>query len=48
MGVAFNKGGEFLQELMKQADTALYQSKENGKNQITYYGDEKEYIKTIH
>ena len=37
MGVAFNKGGEFLQELMKQADTALYQSKENGKNQITYY-----------
>lgn len=37
MGVAFNKDGLNLQELMKEADEALYKSKENGKNQITYY-----------
>ena len=37
VGVAFNKDGESLQDLMKKADTALYQSKGNGKNQISYY-----------
>ena len=37
IGVAFNKDGVDLDDLMKKADSALYQSKENGKNQITYY-----------
>ena len=37
MGVAFNKDGLNLQDLIKEADEALYKSKENGKNQITYY-----------
>lgn len=37
MGVAFSKDGVDLADLMRKADEALYKSKENGKNQITYY-----------
>ncbi len=37
MGVAFSKDGVDLEDLMRKADEALYKSKENGKNQITYY-----------
>ena len=39
IGVAFNKDNETLPELMKKADKALYQSKENGKNQISYFNN---------
>ena len=48
VGVAFNKENEKLDSLLEKADLALYTSKENGKNQITYYGEEKEYIKALH
>ncbi len=37
IGVAFNKDHEDLATLMQKADKALYESKENGKNQISYY-----------
>lgn len=37
MGVAFSKDGVDLEDLMRKADEALYKSKSNGKNQITYY-----------
>ena len=37
IGVAFNKDHEDLATLMHKADKALYESKENGKNQISYY-----------
>lgn len=45
VGVAFNKNNEDLETLMEKADDALYQSKENGKNQISYYGKEKVLVK---
>ena len=45
VGIAFNEGKESLEELIKKADEALYSSKENGKNQITYYGQQKVYKK---
>ena len=45
VGVAFNRENESLDKLIEQADKALYQSKENGKNQITYYDKEKVFIK---
>ena len=41
VGIAFNENNEKIEELMKKADEALYFSKENGRNQITYYGTEK-------
>ena len=37
VGVAYNDENEDLETMMKKADEALYYSKENGKNQITYY-----------
>ena len=43
VGVTFNDNNEDLDTLMKKADEALYYSKENGKNQITYY----EKLKTL-
>ena len=45
VGIAFNEEKESLEELIKKADEALYSSKENGKNQITYYGQQKVYKK---
>lgn len=45
VGVAFNEENEHLDSLMEKADTALYQSKENGRNQVSYYGMEKEKVK---
>ena len=42
VGVAFNEDGEQLNSLIEKADEALYSSKENGRNQITYYGINKE------
>jgi len=37
MGVAQYRSGTSAEELLKQADTALYQSKEHGRNQVTSY-----------
>lgn len=48
IGVAFNDENEILDSLLIKADSALYKSKENGKNQITYYKNEKEYVKALH
>ena len=48
IGVVFNEENEKLDSLLGKADSALYKSKENGKNQISYYGIEKEYIKSFH
>jgi diguanylate cyclase (GGDEF)-like protein len=41
VGVVFNEENEQLDSLMEKADTALYQSKENGRNQVSYYGMDK-------
>ncbi|HHX13428.1 MAG TPA: sensor domain-containing diguanylate cyclase [Clostridiales bacterium] len=38
IGVSFYNKGKSFDSLYKEADEALYQSKENGKNQITIYG----------
>ena len=48
VGVVFNEENEKLDSLLVKADSALYKSKENGKNQITYYGEEKEHVKAMH
>lgn len=45
VGVAFNEENEHLDSLMEKADNALYQSKENGRNQVSYYGMEKGKVK---
>lgn len=45
IGVAFNEKGEKIEQLIEKADQALYESKENGKNQVTYYGMDKEKTK---
>ena len=37
IGIAFNKEKEKLEELIKKADDAAYYSKQNGKDQITYF-----------
>lgn len=40
IGVAmFPKDGDNFEKLYKAADSALYQSKKNGKNQLTFYSD---------
>ena len=44
VGIAFNEDNEKIDELMKKADESLYFSKENGRNQITYYGMKKKNI----
>ena len=41
IGVSFNPGDKDLSTLITEADEALYQSKGNGKSQITYYGNYK-------
>ena len=41
VGIAFNESGEGIESLITKADSALYASKENGRNQITYYGEPK-------
>ena len=48
IGVAFNEDDEKLDSLLEKADSALYKSKENGKNQISYFGKEKECVKSFH
>ncbi len=45
VGVALNENNLSVDELMKNADIALYESKRNGKNQVTRYTDE--IIKTL-
>lgn len=45
IGVAFNEENEHLDSLMEKADIALYQSKNNGRNQISYYGRGKGKVK---
>ena len=39
IGVAFNDDNEELNTLIENADKALYRSKENGKDKISYYGE---------
>ena len=41
IGIAFNKNNESISELMKKADDALYESKNNNKDTITLYEEEK-------
>lgn len=43
IGVAFKDNDEDLATLRKMADKALYESKENGRNQISYYEKSKVY-----
>ena len=38
-GVAFNSKGLNAEQIVKRADNALYQSKENGRNRITLYSE---------
>ena len=45
VGIAFNEDNEKIEPLMEKADSALYESKGNGKNQITYYEKGKVYSK---
>ena len=45
VGVAFNDNNFDVDTLFEMADKALYRSKENGKNQITYYDNAKTLIK---
>ena len=42
VGVSFNEENEDLESLITKADEALYKSKENGRNQVSYYGKEKD------
>lgn len=44
IGVAPLKNGNQLQEAIKQADKNLYIAKENGRNQVIPYSDNKQYI----
>ncbi len=39
IGIAFNKENEKLEPMMEKADTALYESKQAGKNRMTFYGE---------
>ena len=41
VGVSFAEQDEDIETMITKADKALYQSKENGKNQISYYEPEK-------
>lgn len=45
VGIAINKDNSTLAELIEQADDALAKSKENGKNQISYYEKQKVFRK---
>ena len=45
VGVAFNENNFDVESMFEMADKALYRSKENGKNQITYYDNAKTLIK---
>ncbi len=45
VGVAFNDNNFDVDTLFEMADKALYRSKGNGKNQITYYDNAKTLIK---
>ena len=42
VGISQKKNNQTLNELIKQADEALYLSKSNGKNQLTIYKEPKE------
>ena len=39
IGIAFNTENEKLEPMMEKADTALYESKQAGKNRMTFYGE---------
>ena len=47
VGIVFNENGEKIEPLIEKADQALYESKENGKNQVTYFGKEKEKVNVL-
>lgn len=42
VGVSFSDGGKSLEQLIKEADNALYQSKNSGRNRVTFYKQENE------
>lgn len=45
IGVSFSDGDNNLGALIKKADEALYYSKENGRNQVNYYGEHQLLLK---
>ena len=45
VGVAFGRIGQNVSEMFKKADTALYETKEKGRNGVTFYGKKIETAK---